>query len=161
MAEQKMDVFDLIDSLARKMPFIPVDVETEIGSPLTNISKQTHLTHYVSGPIALRGGVTAKTSLALGPNSEFRPTSGLSLHLSGHCITLKDVRARYGRVVLIALPRGHSRKETIDYATRVPSADLIFGFTEENPDCLEFISIQPQEGDAIVPLFVPKPAKNN
>lgn len=161
MAEAQRNIFDLADSLAQKIPFIPVNVEAELGSPLTNISKQPYLTHYVSNPIALRDGVTAKASLALGPNNEFRATSGLSLHVSGQCITLKDVRTRYGQVVLTQLPRGHSRQETIDYAIRVPSADLTFGFTEDNPDCLKFISIRPHVGEAIVPLFAPKSAKED
>lgn len=148
MTAEDSEVFKVADSLARQMPFTQANVEAALGTTLTLIQSDQHLTHLVSGPVTLPDGATAEASLALGPNFQFNEYSGLSLTVSDKCISLRAVREHYGRLALIGLPRGHSRLESIVYATRTKWASLSFSFLEEKPDCLASIGIRPhKEGD--------------
>jgi hypothetical protein len=138
-----MTLWQSIETLAAQMPLTAKAVEKALGVQWIEQRRDQHRLHWVGG-----GGLMAdqvvldKVDLVLAPNGQFDDTSGLSLELSGHCVRLDEVRARYGPLDIVQAPRGRSLQETTVHGTKRPWGTLGFAFQEAKPDCLFRVTLR-------------------
>ncbi len=143
MTNKEPTLWQMIDTLAQQMPITPAKIEAATGIKLQEKERSENFMHLTAQGPRLHDGVNVTTiDLLVRPNLEFDAKSGLSLELEGDCITLDEIRRRYGELEITQHPRGRSPLETTVYATRPAWGTLSFAFKQEKPDCLFRISFR-------------------
>jgi hypothetical protein len=123
------------------MPLSKAKVEESLSTMLQLKERTEYMANWIGGPISLDDEIEiTSASLVLDPNDHFDATSGLTLELSGKCITLADVRTRYEHLLVADVPRGRSLEELTTHTAVGSWGRLSFAFKEARPACVFAIS---------------------
>lgn len=143
MTVKQPTLWQTIDALAEHMPLTQAKVEKAMGVNLQQQDRSGNFIHLKGkGPVLSGGLMVSSIDLLMRPNAEFDTNSGLSLELEGACVTLEDIRKRYGDLDITQHPRGRSPLETTVYASKAAWGTLSFAFKQETPDCLFRVSFR-------------------
>lgn len=144
MQTNRVTVWSVIEALGERMPLSKRKVEEALPVELELKTRTQYMAHWVGGGCDLEDGVRiSKVHLVLDAKDEFDATSGLTLELSGRCLTLSDVRARHPDLVVTDAPRGRSFEELAIHTTVRQWGRLSFAFKEARRDCAFSISLAP------------------
>jgi hypothetical protein len=137
-------LWETIAALERQMPISKEAVEAIFQVPLVEIDRSEYfVTLATKQAVAVLDGLTiTAVSMMLRPTMQFDEKSGLSLELSGQCVSLNIVRKQYGELELTQPPRGRSLEETATWSTGRPWGVLSFGFRQDRPDCLFRVTLR-------------------
>ena len=143
MNQADMGLWRVVDALAQQIPFSKQKVETVLSTRLKEENRNDYTVFFEGvGGEPDKGVVISNVDLRLkltGKDPGF-----LVLDISGACVTIDQVRARYGDIELTGMPRGSSLEEEFNYSKFLPWGRVSFGFKEEKPDCLSSISFHPK-----------------
>jgi hypothetical protein len=145
MSETKnLDLFVLIDLTSRSFPLTKEGIEKLMNVSLRLAQENDYVKFYEGGPVSLAGGLQADNIDLRLHKSRPADKGFLVLNLSGACLTLDAIKARYHDLEITGIPRGGSVNETTSYSTLQPWGKLSFGFAEARPDCLATVVMDPQ-----------------
>lgn len=120
-------------------------IEAALGATLTEVQEpsNTAFMFFRGGRLTLSDRtIIAKVDLRI---KRTNPSVGLLvMDVGGRCITLADVRTRYGALNITDAPRGRSPDETTVHTSYQPWGRLSFGFAESNPDCVAHVVFDPR-----------------
>lgn len=149
--EQKMDaremtLWEVIDQLGSKTPLRREKVETLFKASFSKMeSSNQYFTFWEGDGGSLQNGVRLPR-IVLGVRNEDEKDPGmLTLNLSGTCVTLDEIKKRYGELAVVGYPRGRSEDEETKYEAKAPWGKLVFGFAERNPECLSSVGLGPNK----------------
>ncbi len=134
-----------VDALVKQIPFSKKKVETLLKTSLSETDNTGNdvFQFYESPPVTLKDGVVIRNIdlriKRIGPHPGF-----MVLEIKGQCITLDQIRRRYGPLEITEAPRGRSLDEETSHSAMQPWGKLSFGFAERNPDCLASIVFNPK-----------------
>lgn len=134
-----------VDALVKQIPFSKKKVETLLKTSLSETDNTGNdvFQFYESPPVTLKDGVVIRNvDLRIkraGPHPGF-----MVLEIEGQCVTLDQIRRRYGPLEITETPHGHSLDEETSHSVVRPWGKLSFGFAERNPDCLASIVFDPK-----------------
>ena len=134
-----------VDALVMQIPFSKQKVETLLKTSLneTDNTGNDVFQFYESPPVTLKDGVVIRNvDLRIkrtGPHPGF-----MVMEIEGLCITLDQIRRRYGPLEITETPHGHSLDDETSHSVMQPWGKLSFGFAERNPDCLASIVFDPK-----------------
>lgn len=141
MNVKQMSLWELVAALEQQMPVTISRVEGVTGSKFALVKEGPAYVTLEAPGVQLRDGLSVtQLRMMLRPSLQFEDNSGMSLELDGQCITLPQVRERFGELQLIQAPRGRSLDETGVWAVARPWGQLSFAFQERRPDCLFRVS---------------------
>lgn len=144
MAGERMNLWQTIEGLTRRIPFTKAGVEAFLGVALRETEQSNPHFQFFDGPeVALDQGVVI-AALDLRIKRKGGHSGFLVLELAGPCITLPQVRSYYHQLELTQIPRGRSLDETTVHSAMLPWGKLSFGFREKNPDCLAMVVFDPK-----------------
>jgi hypothetical protein len=137
-------LWETIAALERQMPISREAVETSFQVTLAEVDHTEYfVTLAAKQAVALPDGLTVTAvNLMLRPGMQFDEKSGLSFELSGHCVSLDEVRKQYEQLELTQPPRGRSQEETAAWSAHRPWGILSFGFRQDRPDCLFRVTLR-------------------
>ena len=141
-----MTLWQAIDALARQVPFTRSKVQAALSVALIERDNPSNelFQFYKSNPVKLAEGVEIENVDLRVKRSGGHP--GLVvLSTDGACVSLGDVRARYGDLEITGTPRGRSLDEETMHSTQLPWGKLSFGFRERKPDCLSSVVLNPRK----------------
>lgn len=144
MAIHRLTLWQAIDALAAQIPFARAQVERTLGVTLAETGNRSNALFYLygGGPATLADGVVV-TNVDLRIRRDGGHPGFMVLELAGQCVTLAQVRNRYGKLRLSGVPRGHSIHDTTAHSSDRPWGTLTFSFAERHPDCLASIAFDP------------------
>lgn len=143
--QQQVSLWELVSSVEQQMPLTISKVESLLGERFQQTDQTPAYVLLASKGTPLRDGLTvARATLMLRPSLQFEDKSGLALELEGACVSLAQVRERFGELRLIQSPRGRSLDEATAWAVQRPWGHLTFSFTERQPDCLSQVGFKKQ-----------------
>ena len=148
MTTKQMTLWQVIDLLAQQMPPTHEKLERVLGILLPEKERDQHLIHWQwAGSLALRDHVQiVGLDLVLGPKGEIGVNTGMAFQLDkALCISLDEVRERYGVLTITQHPRGRSLQETTVHSSKQTWGRLTFAFKEESPDCLFEVAFNPEK----------------
>lgn len=91
----------------------------------------------------LKDGVRVSRVLLRTSNTDKNTPDVITLHLSEKCMTLDDVKSRYGNVSMTGAPRARSDDEETSYEASGTWGKLVFGFAQRAPNCLSSVGFLP------------------
>lgn len=144
MKSQPQTLWQVITRLGQRMPLTPEKIERVLRTPFRIKEQDQYSTQWIGDEVVLLDDLKiAKSSLALGPDSQFTENSGLSIELGGGCVTLEQVRQQFHDLNIAQAPRGHSKNETTVHVSPQPWGQVSFAFRADNPGCLFRVGIRP------------------
>lgn len=142
MNGKQMSLWELVAGLEQQMPVTISRVEALIASKFALVKEgPPYVTLEAPGFPLADGLAVTQARMMLRPSLQFEDNSGMSLELEGACISLPQVRERFGELRLIQAPRGRSLDETEAWAVERPWGHLVFAFQQRRPDCLFRVSL--------------------
>ena len=141
-------LWQTIDTLTEQIPFRRAKIERAfetklfVGDPRQFVI-QPSFEPLEGGPVGLADGVVVEM-IDLRVRPEESHPGFLVLRVAGTCISLDEVRARYGTLAITDRPRGRSLDEVTSFTTIQPWGKLTFSFTVRNPDCLSSVAFAPK-----------------
>ena len=144
VTNRQMNLWQAIDELAKQIPFSKDKVENVLSVRLNEVEHNTYRVFLEGGPVDFADGRRiANVDLRVG----FDPGNlgFLVLSIEGACVSLEQVRARYGSLEVTDRPRGRSLDEMTSHSIQLPWGKLSFGFTVRNPECLASIVLNPRK----------------
>lgn len=142
--DQSMTLWEAIDQLARQIPFTREKVEAVLSVTLTRWRQSPATDSYQSDPLALADGVVIDDVDLRVSRAGDRP-GFLVLPVSGTCISLAQIKARYPQVYFDEPAYTQSPNEEKFYSIRQPWGKLNFGFRQGAPNCLASLSLDPRK----------------
>ena len=143
MQSARKDLWQIITSLEEHMPLTLKRIETILGLSFAETKRRGPFVIMAAEGLPLADGLTVSPSLMVPATREFNDKSSFGMELEGACISLDEVRRRYGELQLTQHPRGRSLQETAVWSAKRPWGTLSFAFREDKPDCLFDVSFQP------------------
>ena len=146
MTTKQMTLWQVIEALARQVPFTKAKLEALLSTTLseTDDTGNDVFQFFKSNRVALQSGVEiANVDLRVkrvGPHPGF-----MVLEIGGTCITLDQVRRHYSALKITDTPRGRSLEDATSYTAYLPWGELSFSFRELNPECLASIAFNPKK----------------
>jgi len=144
MNQADMGLWRVVDALARQIPFSKQKVETLLSTQLKEKSRNDY-TIFLEGVGGEpdKGVIISNIDLRLKVTGE--DPGFLVLSIGGACVTVEQIRARYGDLEITEMPRSGLPNEQTHYSKFLPWGRVSFGFKVKNPDCLASISFHPKE----------------
>lgn len=144
MNQAAMTLWQAIDALAAQVPFSKEKVESAIPTRLRDTEAPgSEVFRFFDGtPVQLGDGVEV-SQIDLRIKREGSHPGFLVLNLTGHCVSLDEVRQRYKNLQIFGVPTGRSLDEATSYSTALGWGQLSFGFRERNPACLGYVVFDP------------------
>lgn len=145
-----MTLWQLIQRLPESLPFDKDKVEQATGMALRRREAQTneYFWFYESAaPLLLQEAVALRTvDLRVRRDPDAGHPGFLVLQLdtaAGRCVTLAEVKDRFGALQITDAPRGRSLEDVTSHTANRPWGRLSFSFKEERPDCLASVAFDP------------------
>lgn len=139
----KETLWQMIEAIERNMPLTKEGAEQALGTSFQLAQQDQYSVHWISEEVLLDNGARiSNASLVLGAKGPVA-SQGITLNLTGECITRNEVKARYGEMEIVGHPRGHSLQEATSFGAAQLWGELIFAFREIDPDCLAYVTFRP------------------
>ena len=146
MATNDMSLWQVIETLAKKMPLTPAAIENVFGLVLREEDRSVAFVHLAStGSVELKDGlVVSNLNLLTKSSLIFDEKSAFAFEVNGPCVGIDVIRKQHGELLVTQSPRGGSMEETTVYSRKFSWGFLSFAFKAEKPDCLFRVSFRQQ-----------------
>jgi hypothetical protein len=138
---QRTDVFDLISALENSLPLGKDKIEHVIGTTL-NVASENEYFLFLEGTGSRLADGSEVDNIDLRLSKSNSAKIFLSFQVKRRCISPAMVRAHYGNLKLVDVPRGRSHDEETTFTTVDRSVRLGFGFKESRPECLSTVVLE-------------------
>lgn len=131
-----------LDSLGDDMPLTKPQFESILGATTFLMKQGSYVSTWRGEPVILGSDLGIVTpEIKLGNDGRFSDLGGVSLDITGKCITFEQVKAKYGDLTVFDTPRGHSFMDETVYRSRQKWGSYYFAFRVIARDCLASISL--------------------
>lgn len=144
----RVKLWALLDSMDQKMPLTKASFENALGvSTFEKPSQDGNGVVLRGEPFELSNDLgVSGLNLWLDRSGRFQ-YAGLTVH--GICIRYKEVKEKYGPLIIVDTPKGHTPFDDTLVQSKQPWGSYYFVFLDIAADCLHKVTVSPRKEEGI------------